>query len=210
MFIVKQYEPEMKLFTHLGDKRVYYFSNYIELLYSLSYDVAHEIGNDKNALRPKEPKDSGIWRWTNYVDFYGNWHRGWEWFADRHYHYWVEDEFGNPMSANKIKEDYGKTRRRYKTKYEEEHCVFRCDPVPWCGKSRYCNFLRYPKTTQEKKQYDSYEFDRKEIKDEYALTIKVRGRRSRMSLPTAYDDIPRHNEKNWKKFRKKQYKASSR
>lgn len=72
-------------------------------------------------------------------------------------------------------------------------CRFRVDPVPSTGKStRYRNYLRYPKTTQERR---------------YAEAHKgyIRGRRSKCNLPNAWDDIYRSNvsNKSWKNQKKK-------
>ena len=74
---------------------------------------------------------------------------------------------------------------------------FRNGPIPYTGGSRWWRgrYYRHPKTRQEliANSYDS----------EYA-----RGKRKKGFLPTSWDDYGRsdHNTKNWKKYRKTQYK----
>lgn len=41
---------------------------------------------------------------------------------------------------------------------------------------------------------------------ELGLRIKIRAKRNRANLPNSYDDIPCHNEKNWKRHRRSQWK----
>jgi hypothetical protein len=68
--------------------------------------------------------------------------------------------------------------------------------VPWPGSGNgrwFCNYLRHPKTTQERRKFD-----------------KKYGRRKRCPsrLPDTYDDMPRSDieDRSWKRHRKTQYK----
>jgi hypothetical protein len=77
---------------------------------------------------------------------------------------------------------------------------WRCDPVPGTrcrSGARYgIRWYRYPRTTQELRQY-------------YAYPEFVRGRRRPRYLPHAWDDIYREicwNHKSWKLYRKTQWR----
>jgi hypothetical protein len=75
---------------------------------------------------------------------------------------------------------------------------YRHDPVPFVHKSKWHRgvFYRRPKTTQERRAFD----------DSVDQGFTPRKRRAANILPNAWDDIPRHREKNWKKFRRTQWK----
>jgi len=55
---------------------------------------------------------------------------------------------------------------------------------------------RSPKTAQEKRNSS----------DSDELTPNIRAKRNKKNLPSTYDDKPTHTERNWKKYRKDQYK----
>lgn len=103
------------------------------------------------------------------------------WYADSH----------QLVEQYLIDQEIGNLRRRmyekqiYWAKKRYGPYKFRQGPVAHTGKrGRYC-WLRNPKTKQE-------------------ITYG-----SRRDLPTSWDDIPRHVEKNWKKYRKTQWKEKS-
>jgi len=60
------------------------------------------------------------------------------------------------------------------------------------------HFLRFPKTTQEKRANGKRCSNNKEY--------KIRAKRSSRQLPDAYDDLFGHRDKCWKSRRKTQYK----
>ena len=61
--------------------------------------------------------------------------------------------------------------------------------------------FRHPKTQSERWQYEMT------IVNEYEIEITVRGARRSKYMPTAWDDIMHfNNNRNWKKYRKKQYR----
>ena len=82
---------------------------------------------------------------------------------------------------------------------------YRCDPVPYvrCHRGAHYGhrYLRYPKTTQERRAYFLTE-------DELYYGVRLRARRSIRGLPNAWDDYYRGDihAKNWKKYRRTQYK----
>ena len=123
------------------------------------------------------------------------------------YDHYIITEFGEILSRDKILRDKinfpDKEWYAYREKlYLENNCVFRKDSVPHTRKSRYHTYYRYPKTTNEKRQY----FKVIEDNAESPVYIKIRRSRSAIGLPTAWDDKPRHREKSWKEYRNKQYK----
>ncbi len=70
---------------------------------------------------------------------------------------------------------------------------FRNGPVPHTGHGRglrhyFRSYYRYPKTTNEKRWY--YACDNSQM---------IRRRRSPIQLPSAWEDISRHLERNWKR-----------
>lgn len=81
---------------------------------------------------------------------------------------------------------------------------FRCDPIPGTRCRRGAGYgktvLRRPRTTQERRNY---------FLDEEMEDVKLRARRSGRNLPNAWDDYCRSDifVKNWKKFRRTQYKT---
>lgn len=70
----------------------------------------------------------------------------------------------------------------------------------WCGGKRNFNGFRSIKTTNERRQ----SFIDDEAK-EYG--IKARPKRNATNLPDSWDDIWKWRNKNWKSFRKTQYKT---
>lgn len=87
----------------------------------------------------------------------------------------------NQIRNQRLKKHYNKFYRNHKY-------VFRRGPVPGIHKrTPYNNWMTYPKTKQE-------------------LSQEVPTRASRKNLPTAWDDLYRTTEKNWKSQRKTQYK----
>jgi hypothetical protein len=65
---------------------------------------------------------------------------------------------------------------------------------------RYTAYFRHPKTSNEMRQYVATSVNELEI------PINVRGRRSAKCLPNAWDDIFRSDTRNWKAYRKTQWK----
>jgi len=87
---------------------------------------------------------------------------------------------------------------------------FRCDPVPYINRCHGYSGYRYPHTFQE----IAYRYDIRHDIDEGAWATnhwiaKLKTQRNRF-LPHAWDDIPRFclKDRNWKRFRNTQYKAS--
>lgn len=95
--------------------------------------------------------------------------------------------------------DRSYSRWLYKRHSRPEH--FRCMPVPYTSSSgNYSCYMRYPRTTQERREAAHLEAD-EELR-EYG----VRPRRKGRSIPTAWDDILRQTEKNWKRQRRTRWR----
>ena len=77
--------------------------------------------------------------------------------------------------------------------------IFRYEEIPHTGRKRHHTgcYYRQPKTTNEKRQ--SFAVDKQ----------YVRAKRKCLTLVDAWDDLPRgqHKNRNWKKYRKSQYKT---
>jgi hypothetical protein len=65
---------------------------------------------------------------------------------------------------------------------------------------KYIFYFRHPKTKNEMWQFYAC------IVNESDIPINIRGRRKPKCLPNAWDDICRPRYKNWKYFRKHQWK----
>ena len=76
-------------------------------------------------------------------------------------------------------------------KSNEHQIIFRYDVVPYSGKRvrHVGTWLRHPHTKNELRQNKNCHW----------------ARPKRKHLPTSYDDINRHTEKNWKRYRNIQY-----
>jgi len=189
MYVVPQYEPRIRLIAKDGTEDV--FDNYEEFLkYNNSYFVKnHVVTTFRDYPEHLRGRHTGIVRLT---------------LEERQELelYIVRDEFGRVFSADEIIEEQ---RKRYwkKVKHswfgvEYTHHVYRQNPVPYTGKSRYhfACYYRKPQTTQEQRWNEAHQ--------EY-----VRSRRHPHNLPNAWDDWPRgdiRNRKNWKQNRKTQWK----
>lgn len=83
----------------------------------------------------------------------------------------------------------------YKLKHNYS-CRFRIDPVPFTGYYyRFGRYYRYPRTTQEKREYTNAE----------EFEVHVRGRRRPRMLPNAWDEFPigRYSKRSWKRRKKR-------
>jgi hypothetical protein len=82
---------------------------------------------------------------------------------------------------------------------------FRDGPWPGighCSGSYKCR--RYPRTTAEIAANENDLRLSRDIVDEFGLTF--RENRLRRELPTAWNDVSRHREKNWKRYRKTRWR----
>lgn len=115
------------------------------------------------------------------------------------------DENGNFLTANDFYEIDLKNRiNRIRKKRKVESFEFRKGSVSGIHKYKKRSFrLKHPKTQNERKQNHN-EFHENHLGD----IIKVSIRKSRLDLPTVWDEFCKssYKNRNWKNFRKKQYK----
>ena len=79
--------------------------------------------------------------------------------------------------------------------------AFREGPVPRTGRRGHYSWDRHMRTTQERRE------DRALLVDEDAKQAGVGPRRRRLSIPHAWDDVPRFSERTWKRHRLTSWKA---
>ena len=65
---------------------------------------------------------------------------------------------------------------------------------------KYAGYFRYPQTRNEMKQYYA------SIENEMNIPVKIRGSRKPKQLPNAWDDIACCRMRNWKCFRRTQWR----
>ena len=79
--------------------------------------------------------------------------------------------------------------------YSQDYPGYRKDPVPYTGGSSYSKYFRKMKTTQERRMF-------------FKHRKYCRGKRSYRMLPDSWCDILRCRERNWKRYRKTQWKET--
>lgn len=81
----------------------------------------------------------------------------------------------------------------------------RQEPVPWVSRWKKGRYFRHPRTTNERRANCATRTT-KEILENHGVAFKVRRKRSSHRLPTTYDDIFLQYQRNWKKYRRTQWK----
>jgi hypothetical protein len=72
------------------------------------------------------------------------------------------------------------------------------------------SLYRNPRTQQERRFNSTDEYRRMEVQvhgEFHAVRIRIRGKRSVWMLVNAWDDMPRQVQRNWKNYRRTQYKV---
>lgn len=95
--------------------------------------------------------------------------------------------------------------RGYAAAYSPQGKHFRKTPVPYtrCRRGGGYGFFRYPKTRQEIKANVYF------VNDDDTKRYKIKVRRRRLKVPTAWDDFYRgdYGHNSWKRYRKHQWKS---
>lgn len=132
----------------------------------------------------------------------------WTWSDVSYYQsqYIVTTEFGDSITVNELREITRIPRKWWNRWNYNPDKDFRNGPLR--GSSfRRCSggSYRRPKTTQERRIAYAHDYD----DDLKFYGVKVRAKRNFRNLPDVYDDLVRSNEsqKNWKRYRKIQYKT---
>ena len=181
MYTVPEYKIEIKLIDQ--NREVKSYPDYKTFISSVSYWFVeqHVVTTFKD------------WpdRW---FDFWG--------FGESYTKYIVRDKFGSVFTSTEILGDIrvhnNSTRNLNQWFRRKLDFVYRETPVPYTGKRDWSfhNYYKVPRVVQEKKWNIAHK--------EY-----VRRKRQPNHLPNPYDDYPRgdsHNRKNWKKYRRTQWK----
>ena len=193
------HEPRRKVFLVRYTGEVYAYDSYREFLSYLRSDIIGGIWTSFRAVR----YTYNVW-WSaslgrsveEKIPIYTIWVAHWD------------HKSGPIVNPEQLKEDWkeycNENRRRHGRYrswwYHRNNRVFefRCDPVPFIHKyhSHKGTYYRHMKTTQERRWSLAEKDD----------GVRWRARRNFHNLPNAWDDWARHNEKNWKRFRKHQWK----
>lgn len=194
-------EPRRKVFlvNHTGE--VYIYDSYRKFLSYLRGDVVRYLGKSFRDVRCYYTS-----RWA--YDYRGVFRC----IDEKHtiYTYWIahwSHKSGSIIDPEQIKKDWNEYLRslthhsRHRTWwYYRNNRVyeFRKDPVPFIGVSHHHKgtYYRHMKTTQERRLSLATKED----------GVCWRGKRNFHNLVNAWDDWIRFNQKNWKKFRKHQWK----
>jgi hypothetical protein len=181
VYVVPALEPRVFVVSTTGIRRVY--DSYQDFLKNVDYSVLRDLGTSFASQR----------------GFQGGWENNWnpQWVA------MLEgDSILNPDEVYRDRAKIQTQRQMRKPSgFRSEHrkrYKFRDGPVPCIGRyhgNRGSTYI-HPRTTQERRWSLAAAED----------GIKWRGRRNFHSLPNVWDDKTRYIQKNWKEFRKQQWK----
>lgn len=115
-------------------------------------------------------------------------------------HIVCRSEHGDPVAPERLCELLRGSHRPWYWRVEQRPAGFRCEPVPGVHKRGGYRYFRRPKTNRDLKHQNAHLDD---LADLDLQAFKVARDRD---VPTSWDDIPRHVERNWKRFRKTQYR----
>lgn len=114
------------------------------------------------------------------------------------------DGMGQDVHPSKIMDVTACFRPKPKTRKDNKSYEFRNGPVPGIRKGYWFRgYYRHVRTQQEIRENETFAVNDNDLED-YGIRVKGRKR----SLPTLWDDIPVDREdRNWKKFRRTQWKG---
>lgn len=108
----------------------------------------------------------------------------------------MKQKFFVVCSEKPVEEKNKVNRSSYWYRLYNKIYVYRDGPVPYVGKRNHGHYYRRMKTTQERRWSYSAVVD----------GVPWRARRNARNLPNPWDDIVIGRLKNWKKYRKTQWK----
>lgn len=115
-----------------------------------------------------------------------------------YFEYIVRTDLGDVVTTSDLKKHLVKKFNNVDHTY-----YYRKDSIPYIRKSRgKYRGIRHPKTTAERRASVDLMLD----DDAQEYNIRPRTRRNHVNLVNAWDDIPRHYTRSWKKHRRHQYK----
>lgn len=195
-------EPRRKVFLVRYTGEVYLYDSYREFLSYLRGDVLHNMG--------KSFRDVRCFYTTRWVRDYRGEYRC----IDEKtmvYTYWVahwDHKSGSIIDPAQLKKDWDEylnelhrlrtSHKRWWYRWNNKIFEYRNGPVPFIGRhhSHRGSWYRHMKTTQERRWSLAEKED----------GVRGRAKRNIHNIPNSWDDWARHNEKNWKRFRKNQWK----
>jgi len=186
-------------------------SNFIPKVYLI--DISGERWKFKNLKQAaNELHNLGYFNyWSSLIG--DSFKKYWSWsnFSYHQYEYIVRTEIGDIVTAEDLREAIRKPCKRsyqgsYRWNYNPEK-DFRNGPLRSVHDYGNWRGHRHPKTTQERRIARAHERD----EDLRYYGIKVRAKRNFRNLPNAWDDISHSDwgQKNWKNYRRTQYKKDN-
>ncbi len=180
---------ESSIYFYTRKNEVFIFNSHKEFLSNLNINIIYRIG--------KSFKCDSLDKYIDNKDLKNKTYYTWEYSTS-----YIVEKDGIILDPKNIEEDFYKYNldKRKKKKYIKNF-IYRKSPVPNTGKrSLYKNYFRYIKTTQEKR----WSF----LGENEIYPVKLRKKRNFKNIPNSWDDIIKERHKNWKKFRKTQYKIN--
>jgi len=180
---------ESSIYFYTRKNEVFIFNSHKEFLSNLNINIIYRIG--------KSFKCDSLDKYIDNKELKNKTYYTWEYSTS-----YIVEKDGIILDPKNIEEDFYKYNldKRKKKKYIKNF-IYRKSPVPYTGKrSLYKNYFRYIRTTQEKR----WSF----LGENEIYPVKLRKRRNFKNIPNSWDDIIKERHKNWKKFRKTQYKIN--
>lgn len=183
-FKIEKKESPVYLKCKCGDYHEYVFDTYYEFVWWVGRNVSFD------RFGKEFERDKKVW-----LDWLNEYCLGDVWY--------VAEQEGKALDPNQIQCDFNKlwNNYRYYRRCGNHDYVYRKDPVPHHGRrhSHRRSWYRRAKTFSEARQSLTAEVD----------GIKWRSNRKLVIFDDPWDDdYPRHRMKNWKKFRKHQWKEN--
>lgn len=187
-------EPRRKIYLIHSTGEIYVYDGYNQFLSILRHDILDSMGKSFGEIRYTITKS--IWSMTlSRVRKHISWVAHWN-----HKSGSVIDPDELILDWKEYHNEIARKRRysnSYWSSYHREY-IYRYDSMPFVHKhhGHKGTYFRHMKTTQERRWSYSIKED----------DVKCRAKRNSHNLPNSCDDICRNLEKNWKKFRKNQWK----
>ncbi len=187
-------EPRRKVYLVHVTGEFYVYDGYNQFLSILRHDILEWMGKSFREIKYRITRS--IWSSSiEKVRIEIHWVAHWD------------HKSGPVIDPTQLRSDWTDYRnelnrkRRFSSSYWSRYhrgYLFRYDPVPCVQRHHWHkeSYFRDIKTTQEKRRSFAAKED----------GVKCRAKRNFHNLPDAWDDISRNWEKNWKRFRKHQWK----
>ena len=192
-YVVEKKESHVFLYTR--ENRIIVYDSYEEFLSYLNMDIILRIGKSFDSV--------ALYQYRYFKEFLNPFNRKPILIDEKSTLYVVEKD-GVTLDPENIKNDFRKynlNKRKNRNKKYIKKFIYRKTPVPDTGKRHwYKSYFRHMRTTQERR----WSF----LGENEDYPIKLRTKRSFKYIPNSWDDIVKERHKNWKKYRKHQYKEN--